>query len=155
MQTDGKILSCTKDLTSDRYILTIAVPEAPTALPEDVHIQIRPIEKDRTRASHALFWVLIGKLAKALKEDKWYVYRKILRKYGAFESLWIDKENPDALAALTREWRDYEIVGICSEQGKEYFEVLCYYGSSKLDSEGFSQLIEGLKTELRNVGVEA
>lgn len=153
MDCKGKILSCTKNLTSEGYIITLSVPTPPENLPENVNIHITPIEKNRTKAANSMLWSLINKLAKAMHEDKWFIYRMILKKYGEFECVLVDKSNPEALSALIKEWRDYEIIGVRKEGSDEFFEVLCYYGSSKLDSQGFGALIDGIKSELDAIGV--
>ena len=155
MNTEGRILSCTKDLTTGRYVITISVPDEPVALTEKVNVHISPIEKNRSLAANKLFWSLINKLAKALNEDSKYVYRQILKQYGEFECVHINRDHPEALSALMKEWRDFEIIGTRRESKEEYFEILCYYGSSKLDAKGFTRLIDGVKAELKNIGVEA
>lgn len=132
---------------------TAAFAEADRALQaltagKEMELSIAPVRKSRSKDANALLWACLQDIAQALGVDKWGVYLEMLRRYTKGSYI-ICK--PQAVDALQRQWRESEVVGSIEVNGKEAVQLLCYPGSSSLNREEFSKLLDGVLTEMHEM----
>ena len=105
----------------------------------------------RSLDANALFWSCISSLSTELRTDKWETYLMMLKRYGQFTYVCVAQK---AVEAVKRQWRECEVIGDVEINGKPAVQLLCYYGSSTYCSKEFSCLIDGVISEMKELGLE-
>lgn len=107
--------------------------------------------KKRSLDANALLWKCLGDIAASLGADKWQIYLMMLKRYGKYTYVCV---RPEAVEIVKRQWRETEEVGKVEINGQEAVQLLCYYGSSTYDTKQFSTLLDGVISEMREMGLE-
>lgn len=115
-----------------------------------VDVSIKKHRKKRSLDANALLWVCLGKIANELRCDKWEVYLRMLKRYGQYTYICV---KPEAVEGVKRQWRECEEIGEVDINGRKATQLLCYYGSSHYDSREFSILLEGVFSEMKEIGL--
>ena len=154
MKFRGKLKSIHKELLSENYIVSFEMEEgdleqADKVKDRDLIITAEPFKDIRSGEANRLLWDCIGKIAKFENKDKWEVYLNSLRKYGQYTYFNMKKE---AFESFKENWRECEVIGELEINGEEYYEVLCYFGSSKYTTKEFAQLLDGVIQDLVDTG---
>lgn len=110
-----------------------------------------PWKEKRSLSANALLWSMIGDIARNLDADKWEIYLKMLKRYGKFTYIVV---RPQAVAAMRSQWRECEEIGEIDINGQKGVQLLCYYGTSTMNTEEFSHFIEGVKSEMTEMGLQ-
>ena len=105
----------------------------------------------RSLDANALLWLCLGKIADALRSDKWEVYLQMLKRYGKFTYICV---KPNVVDAVKAQWRECEVIGNVDINGQEAVQMLCYFGSSTFNTQEFSVLLDGVISEMREMGLE-
>lgn len=105
----------------------------------------------RSKDANALLWACLGELAGALRSDKWAVYLQMLKRYGTFTYICV---KPKAVEAVKKQWRECEEIGTINIDGEEAVQMLCYFGSSTMNSKEFSILLDGVISEMKEMGLD-
>lgn len=105
----------------------------------------------RSRDANALLWACLGELAGALRSDKWTVYLQMLKRYGQYTYICV---KPKVVEAVKKQWRECEEIGHVNINGQDSVQMLCYFGSSTYNSKEFSTLLEGVISEMKEMGLE-
>lgn len=156
MKTTGRIKNVTRDWDTNNLIISFEI----NSIPEDLHtlndcelldVSAEKHRNRRSRNANALLWQCLGNIAHALNTDKWSVYLKMLKRYGEYTYIVI---KPQALDMLKKQWRECEEIGTIDIHGEKAVQVLCYYGSSTYDSKQFSVLLNGVISEMKEIGLE-
>ena len=61
---------------------------------------------------------------------------------------------PNVVEAVKAQWRECEEIGTININGQEAVQLLCYFGSSTYDSKEMSVLIDGVISEMEEMGLE-
>lgn len=154
----GKLLSITKDWKSGEYNITFSFGDE-SALNgaeilqtcEKLNISAKPYRKKRSLNANDLMWKCIGEIAAALRADKWDIYLKMLKRYGKYTHICV---KPKAVEAVRAQWRESEVVGEVKVNGQKAYQMLCYFGSSTYDTKEFSVLLDGIISEMKELGLE-
>lgn len=112
------------------------------------------IEKHRERRStdaNALLWACLGSIAAAIQSDKWSVYLQMLKRYGKYTYIVVREQ---AVEGVKRQWRECEVIGEIEINGEKAVQMLCYFGSSLYNTKEFSVLLDGVISEMREMGLE-
>lgn len=109
-------------------------------------VEIKEHRKKRSLDANALLWACIGEIAGSLTTDKWTVYLTMLRRYGEFVRIAVPEGEVEN---IRKQWREIEVIG---DYGG-VTELLCYYGSSTYDSKQFSRLLNGVVSEMEEMGL--
>lgn len=117
-----------------------------------VKVEIKKFKEKRSDEANRKFWACISELADALELDNWDCYLKELKKYGKYDSIFCKKE---AYAELTKVWRETEIVGERKGADGDYYEVLCFYGTSTYNTKEFARLLNGVIEDMKDMGLDA
>lgn len=158
MKFTGKFLSVSRDWQTGHYQITFTVNE-PSALGEIEKIQkadklsisAKIWRKRRSLDANALLWACLGEIASALRTDKWDVYLQMLKRYGKYTYICV---KPNVVEAVKAQWRECEEVGKVNINGQEAVQMLCYFGSSTYDSKEFSVLLDGVISEMKEMGLQ-
>lgn len=105
----------------------------------------------RSKDANALLWACLGELAGALRSDKWTVYLQMLKRYGQYTYICV---KPKAVEAVKKQWRECEEIGHITVGGQEAVQMLCYFGSSTYNSKEFSILLDGVISEMKEMGLD-
>ena len=116
----------------------------------DAEFDVIPHKEKRSLNANGLLWACLGEMAKALRSDKWTVYLQMLKRYGTYTYICV---KPKAVEAVKKQWREVEEVGAVNINGQESVQLLCYFGSSTMNSHDFSILLDGVKSEMRDLGL--
>ena len=112
---------------------------------------IVPHKEKRSLNANALLWKMLGEIAAALRTDKWSVYLTMLKRYGTYTYICV---KPKAVEAVKRQWRECEVIGDIDINGDKAVQMLCYYGSSTMNTKEFSVLLDGVISEMKEMGLE-
>lgn len=148
----GKVKDISRDFWSDRVNLTLSVVDVPEGLKGDTdyRITIKEYRKSRSIDANALLWACIGELSTAIKSDKWSVYLELLKRYGKYVYVCVP---PGKAEDVKKQWRECEEIGTVDINGRKATQLLCYFGSSTYDSKEFGELLDGVVSEMREVGL--
>ena len=130
---------------------------------KDLNIELKQYRKKRSLDSNAYYWTLCGKIAEATGQSNAWTHNDMLRKYGQIEIL--DGQAvylvvPDSEDAERRagEATTYHIRPTSQvkqgKDGKMYRTYMMLRGSHDYDTKEMSQLIEGVVSEAKDLGIE-
>lgn len=105
----------------------------------------------RSVDANALLWKCLGDIAAALRTDKWDVYLQMLKRYGKYTYICV---KPSVVAAVKSQWRESEVIGDIKINGCDAVQMLCYFGSSTYNTQEFSVLLDGVISEMEEMGLE-
>lgn len=155
METTGVLKGVARDLVTGNWNITFETKELPSL--DDISggdaldvTAVRHRDK-RSKNANALLWECLGRIAASLRTDKWSVYLQMLKRYGDYTYLCV---KPKAVAMLKRQWRECEELGPININGQVAVQLLCYYGSSTYDTKQFSILLDGVISEMKEMGLE-
>lgn len=123
---------------------------------KDLDLDIKVHREKRSLDANKMLWACLGDIAKVLQRDTWDLYLMMLKRYGKYTTLLV---KADAVEMMRRQWREIDEVGdttIVNEDGeaKKMVYLNCYYGSHTYDSKEFSVLLEGVVSEMKDIGIE-
>lgn len=119
-------------------------------------LEVKEHRKKRSLDANAYAWVLIGKLADAMRITPVEVYRQAIQNVGGnYEILPIKEE---AHEHFKRIWEAKGTGWPCVDMGPSripgYWNVRAYYGSSTYDTRQMSQLIDNLVQDCKALDIE-
>lgn len=119
-------------------------------------LEVKEHRKRRSLDANAYAWVLINKLADALRITPKEIYRQaILNIGGNFEVIPIKEEAADRFREI---WEAQGLGWPCMDMGKSkikgYRNLRAYYGSSTYDTRQMSQLIDNLVQDCKALDIE-
>ena len=106
----------------------------------------------RSVNANDLMWKCLDTIAKSpdIKSDKWSIYLQELKKYGKFTYIIVPLA---AVEAMKGKWREIEEYGEITVNGKPGMQLICYYGSSTYTTKEFSDLLDGIMSDMRDLGL--
>lgn len=111
---------------------------------------ITPHKEKRSLDANGMLWSCLQEMATSLHTDKWSVYLMMLKRYGKFSYVIV---HPNAVEAMKKQWRELEVVGEVDVNGKKGIQLLCYYGSSTYNTKEFAVLLDGVISEMKEMGL--
>ena len=117
----------------------------------DIDLQADKHREKRSLNANAYMWVLVGKLAKALRNDSDSVYFELLKRYGTYESISVKTEAEDYIIDAVKYCEKY---GESVLNGVKWSHIKIYKGSSQYDTKEMSDLINGVVDEAQEQGIE-
>ena len=112
--------------------------------------EVKPEKGKRSLDANGLLWACLNEIAQAVNSDKWSIYLQMLKRYGKFDYVIVKKK---AVEAMRKQWRELEEVGEINVNGQPAVQLLCYYGSSTYDTKEFSVLLDGVISEMKEIGL--
>lgn len=117
--------------------------------PMDKRFEVREPGKRRSPTQNAYYWAMLNELARRLRISDAEAHRQMLREYGVCDVVLLraDVEPSDFF-----EYFDAYDAGTI--KGIPYKQVKAYKRSSRMDSSEFSALIDGLRFECEQQGID-
>ena len=112
-------------------------------------------KKKRSLDANAYAWVLIDKIAAAMRLSKVEVYQNAIRDIGGNSEIYCGKEK--AIEMLCRQWKKTGIgwqAEIMPSKLPGCVNAILYYGSSSYDTHQMSILIDRLVQDAKSLGIE-
>lgn len=157
MKWTGKVVSVSRDWLSDQLQITFTVNERQAEIEIDdikdlplLSIEAKKYRKKRSLEANALLWACLGEIAAALRADKWEVYLLMLKRYGKYTYICV---KPNMVEAVKSYWRECEDIGPIKIGGKDAEQLLCYFGSSTYNTKEMSVLLDGVISEMKEMGL--
>lgn len=151
MKTQGRLTGIQVPFRSEKAVISFEVTADPADVErykdKELDITIVRHSKKRGLAANAMLWACLGEIASAARTDNWSAYLYMLERYGKYSTVLIKAE---ALPDLRRVWRETRVVG---EREDGMVEVLCFYGSSTYTTEEFSRLLDGVVSDMKELGL--
>jgi hypothetical protein len=110
-----------------------------------VNFTFKKYRQKRSLDANAYAWLLIGKIADVLREDKEAVYVNMLKHYG--QSVIVTVANEVDVKSY---FKYYETLFV----GEKYTEYMVMKGSSEYDTKEMSILIDGIVQEAKELDIE-
>ncbi len=158
MEFTGKMVGLSQDWASGEWRVTFSVNEKESLEAADairnfdkLEVKAERWHERRSLDANGLMWMCIQKIAAAVGTDKWKVYLDMLKSYSTCCPVTI---NAEALNTFKASWREVEEVGRFKEDGIDKVSLLCYFGSSHLNSKEFSRLLDGIIFEMKLLGLQ-
>lgn len=152
------------DFSTDKAILSLVLEDKEEVAKcfdelrneERLSIKISKYRKKRSLDSNSYFWLLCGKLAAKLKQNKEDIYRQLIKNIGNnFEIIPLKN---CAVNKFIEAWNKNGIGWVCDVLGESkiegYTNVCAYYGSSTYDSKQMSDLIDSVIFECKEQGIQ-
>lgn len=119
-------------------------------------VDIKKHREKRSHTANSYMWVLLDKLAKALKSNKELIYKELVLRVGVFDTIAITKK---ATEIFMKNWSGKGLGWFCINLGESHkvdgTNVLqCYYGSSTYDTKQMATLIDEIVTECKEADIE-
>ncbi len=161
MEWTGKVLSVGTDWLTGQMNITLSINER-SALQEidsikdceKLSIKAVKYREKRSLDANALLWVCLGRIAEAMTPpaDKWDIYLQMLKRYGKYTYICVKEHVVEAVKA---QWRECEVIGEVDINGQKAVQMLCYFGSSTYNTKEFSVLLDGVISEMKEMGIQA
>lgn len=159
MEFTGKFVGASKDWTTGKWNITFTCNEESELTQvqkiQDVErLDIKAVKHREKRSldANAYLWVLLQKIAEAIKSDKWSVYLEMLKRYSrAFTHIIVKPHAVDAVKELYRTTVDLGDVNVNGQTGRQ---LQVYYGSSTFNTKEMAVLLDGVISECRELNIE-
>lgn len=116
-----------------------------------VEMVFKVFRKARSIDANALMWHCLTEIAKALRMDKWDVYKLMLVRYTEGIPIAVEPEKADDIA---KTYREVERLNDIEIGGKTYAYMMLYAGSSTFDAATMSNFLDCIIDEMREMGLE-
>ena len=158
MERTGKFAGISKNLSTGETVISFVINgQLDESIDEIVKcekltITAKPYRKKRSLDANAFLWACLGDIAAHMHPpaDKWDIYLLMLKRYGKYTYIVL---KPEAVERMRSMWRETEIVGYISVNGEPGVQLLCYYGSSTYNSKEMSVLLDGVVSEMKEMGL--
>lgn len=151
MKAKGRITGIQVPFRSKRPVVSFEVQAEPEALEKymdiDLDISFSRHRNRRSIDANAFLWACLGEIARAINSDTWSVYLYMLERYGKFTHILV---KPEAVEQVRQVWRETKIVG----EKDGMIQMLCFFGSSTYNTKEFSQLLDGVVSEMKEMHLE-
>lgn len=131
--------------------------------PAEKLFDLKEHKEKRSMTQNSYYWVLLGKLADALRESKTVLHNRMIRSYGqlyavdgcAVRALIPDTDEAEkkVLSMETSHWKPTSQVTVMGD-GITYRTYVLMRGSSDLDTREMSILLDGLIDEAKQCEIE-
>ena len=118
---------------------------------KQLDVEIKVHRNRRSLNANAYLWVMLQKLAEAMRTSKDELYLLMLDRYGIFTHIIV---KPEAVERVKAEWRLVRELGKGKIGNVEGVQLQCYFGSSSYDTKEMSVLIDGVVSECKELGIE-
>lgn len=130
---------------------------------DGLDVEIRKKRKKRSLDANAYYWKLASEAAESLHVSKPYIHNQMLRRYGQIalidgQAIYAVLPDTDEAQKSVDEAQTYHLKPTSQiKEGKGgimYRTYMMLKGSSEYDTKEMSQLIEGLVSECKEMGIE-
>lgn len=115
----------------------------------DKTFEIKEHRERRSLNANSYAWVLISKIADAVRKNKDEVYLEMLKAYGQSDMVSVRSD-----INVSAYFKYYEKAGTSKFGDRTFTHYRIYKGSSEYDSLEMSILIDGIVQEANNLGIQ-
>ena len=167
METKAKLLDIVRDIRTGEFRITLTVKEIPSGIENlqdrDLRLSLKRWTNKRSLTANAYYWVLVGKIAKALRRSEAWVHNWLLCDFGA--PMIVDGKIPyvpikesataqlDVMESSLYHLKPTSYVYM-DRSGDIVRDYQMLKGSSQYDTEEMQQLIDGAVSEAKELGIE-
>lgn len=158
MEFTGKLKDVSRDWQTGQYNITFTINEQSVVNEiehikdcEKLNIKAVKFRQKRSLDANGLLWVCLQAIATALRSDKWSIYLQMLKRYGKYTYICV---KPSVVEAVKAQWRETEELGEVQINGQAAIQLLCYFGSSTYNTQEFSVLLDGVISEMKEMGLD-
>lgn len=155
MKARGRLTSVQVPFRAKYPVISFEIQADPEDLEKyidkDLDINFSKHRRHRSLDANACLWACIGDIAKVLHQDAWEVYLLMIERYGKFTHILV---RPEVVEAVRTQWRETKVVGETTVDGNPMIQMLCYFGSSTYNSAEFASLLDGVISEMKEMGLE-
>lgn len=149
-----------------RKTITVSVPSMDGIekyLNTDIRLNVKTWREPRSRTANNYFFVLVEKLANALRYSKPYIHNLMLRKYGQLQQIdgkpvWVVLPESEEVAKRVDEDETLHVRPTDEvkegKDGKMYRTYLLLKGSHELNSKEFSILLDGIISDCHEANIQ-
>lgn len=146
--------------------ITVSVPSMDMVekyLNTDIRLNVKTWREPRSRTANNYFFVLVEKLANALRYSKPYIHNLMLRKYGQLQQIdgkpvWVVLPESEEVTKRVDEDETLHVRPTDEvkqgKDGKMYRTYLLLKGSHELNSKEFSILLDGIISDCKEQNIE-
>lgn len=121
----------------------------------ELEVTIKKFRKKRSLDANSYMWVLLDKLAAALRTTKEELYIGYIRQYGMYKYFTLTEDEAKTFKVV---WEAFG-TGWPTEQADyapdgEHVVIRAYYGSSRYDTKRMSRLIDAIVQDCKELGIE-
>lgn len=138
-------------LTTDQREVDISKLKQATVKGKELSVEIKQYRQKRSLDANAYLWLLLSKLADALKTTKDELYLIMLERYGIFTHVIV---KPQVAERVKAEWRTVRELGEVTVNGQTGIQLQCYFGSSTYNTKEMATLIDGVVSECKELDIE-
>lgn len=126
-------------------------------------IELKQYREKRSLDANAYYWVLVGRLADMMEQSNSWIHNDMLRKYGQIEvidgkGVYLVLPDTETAQRATDESQTYHLKPTSQvKKGKDgimYRTYMMLRGSSDYDTKEMTELINGIVTACKEVGIE-
>ena len=151
VRTTGKIVDISRSLNG-KFRVTLEIDDQPSQVSDDLmDITMQRHRESRSLDANGLMWTCLQQMAEKLNTTKWEVYLRELKRYGQFTYILVKEK---AVEDFKKMWRETEQVGEVNVNGQKSIQLLCYYGSHLYNSKEFSVLLDGIISDMKELGLQ-
>lgn len=130
---------------------------------KDLRVNIVQWREKRSLNANALFYLMVDKLADALRVSKPYIHNLMLRKYGQLQRIddrpvWVILPETEEVAQKVDEDDSLHLKPTSElkegKDGRMYRTYLLLKGSHELDKKDMGILLDGVLDEAKHVGID-
>lgn len=171
MESKGRIISFAPYSLKNKTTIELEIDTADDhtmqdierLMKSDVKAIIKTWREGRSRNSNAYFYVLVEKLADAMRVSKPFIHNLMLRKYGQLQRIdgipvWVVLPETEEVAKRVDEDETLHVRPTdevkTGKDGRLYRTYLLLKGSHELNTKDMSILLDGIISECHEVGVE-
>lgn len=167
MEMRGRLIDIVRDIFSGEFRITLGVYQVPTSIDAlrdaELHISLKKWRNKRSLTANAYYWVLVSKIADAIRAPQGVVHNWLLRDYGQLEMVdgslltVMVPETPEAQAKVDRsDLYHLKPTGhmVEGKDGKQFRAYFVMKGSSEYDTKEMATLIDGAVQEAKELGLE-
>lgn len=156
----GEVQKIQQDYETGKYQVVLTINESMSVINElidflknhtKLRVSIKKWREKRSLDANGLLWYCLGQIAEALHTDKWEVYLLMLKRYGKYTYVCV---KPHMVEPMKKQWRECEVIGEVDINGQKAVQMLCYFGSSTYDTKEFSVLLDGVISEMAEMGLQ-
>lgn len=168
MESKGTLKSVTKDWMTGRFLITFELEYDISSQIEgirgkELNITAKQYRKKRSLDANAYYWILLSKLSEALNLSKTRAHSLMLRKYGQpaivdGSVVYVPIPDTEQAENTALESETFHIKPTSQvfhgTDGVIYRTYKMLRGSSEYDSREMAELINGLVTECKELGID-
>ena len=162
MTFQGKLESVSRAINNGGgFLVTFRLDGYPIGVADKtLEVDVKEYRPHRSKDANALLWACLSDIERALndgcrqtsiRESTWEIYLRMLRRYGKYTYILV---KPEAVESVKKQWREAEVYREQESNGQPVVQMICYYGSSTYNSAEMSHLLDGVISEMEEMGLQ-